>query len=593
MTFLNSTLSDAGWWNNLLAEELDGSAVALVRRDATRSVDSILLSELSEAFQAFDESLASECSSGVLLTGEQIRTTRTRLGALKKFQPNDQVDRALADSAIVGFNQRNEETRDATIPTYLRPYARARLRDALRLFSESFEMQSPNFGPGAVFEGWSSIARWQRLRVEANSLGFDPYTLARVFDSVHGVQPSLYHTSRLQAVAKDWNKARLITVEPSPRTYMQQYLRSSILGALAGHPDSAVQKMAGLRADRQRDHRLLALEGSRTGMLATLDLSDASDRISTEQVYELFPADVAYHLEFCRSPSFISRDGQIPSVLHMYAGMGNATTFVVQTLLFWAMCHAVADYHRLGKRFVSVYGDDIVVDWRLADTIIQTHAFARCGWVVNTRKSFWRPETRFRESCGVQAFHGEDVTLMRIRGYQNTPKGILGCSALIKQATARGFHRLAERVWRETTIPNVRVSPPGSASVDLWWLPRTDVPIRYREDLQRIEVRLERFEPEERFAGANTTELVYGAIAEQLHNARTRTSRWNRKWEKLLRTYPVNPDGTRKCILCAMLRAPKFKGRLKVRTACQRRGRLEHHWLAANDVCALPDQFAE
>jgi hypothetical protein len=59
-----------------------------------------------------------------------------------------------------------------------------------------------------------------------------------------------------------------------------------------------------------------------------------------------------------------------------------------------------------------VYGDDIAVDTRTTDDVIAI--LERLGFTVNVSKSFTGSQS-FRESCGVFAFEGHDVTPLLFR----------------------------------------------------------------------------------------------------------------------------------------------------------------------------------
>jgi hypothetical protein len=82
-----------------------------------------------------------------------------------------------------------------------------------------------------------------------------------------------------------------------------------------------------------------------------------------------------------------------------FSSMGNGFTFELESLIFWALSKSVSD-------FVSVYGDDIIVDSTCRDRFVDLFRF--CGFTTNESKSFWSGP--FRESCGKHYFQGTDVT---------------------------------------------------------------------------------------------------------------------------------------------------------------------------------------
>jgi hypothetical protein len=90
--------------------------------------------------------------------------------------------------------------------------------------------------------------------------------------------------------------------------------------------------------------------------------------------------------------------------------MGNATTFPVQSLVFWAICVASLQrqgFHQPGAVFV--FGDDIIIPSECAERVIDD--LETFGLLCNRSKSFYKGA--FRESCGVDAFNGIDVTPVR------------------------------------------------------------------------------------------------------------------------------------------------------------------------------------
>lgn len=143
-----------------------------------------------------------------------------------------------------------------------------------------------------------------------------------------------------------------------------------------------------------------ALEGSLTNGLATIDLSSASDMISTELIYELLPLDWAAFLARSRSSFAILPDGTRIRQ-EKFSSMGNGYTFPLETLIFWALaascCNEDCD--------ATVYGDDIIVPVGAYDLLIES--LVALGFVPNSRKSF--KTGPFRESCGKDYFSGFDV----------------------------------------------------------------------------------------------------------------------------------------------------------------------------------------
>lgn len=151
--------------------------------------------------------------------------------------------------------------------------------------------------------------------------------------------------------------------------------------------------------------------GSKYGRYATLDLNEASDRVSVGLVHLLFPGQVLPALLAARSLGTQLPDGR-KVVLHKYAPMGSALCFPVLALTVWALLKAgLATCDAGGQPTVYVYGDDVIVDTENSEHAMNIlEAF---GLKVNRDKSC--TSGFFRESCGMDAFKGVCVTPVRFR----------------------------------------------------------------------------------------------------------------------------------------------------------------------------------
>ena len=140
----------------------------------------------------------------------------------------------------------------------------------------------------------------------------------------------------------------------------------------------------------QRINARLAKLGSERGDLATIDLSSASDSVTTELVKLVMPNDWFYYLDVFRS-RHTDCEGTIVTP-HMFSSMGNGFTFELESLLFYAITRAACYYTGSAGR-ISVYGDDIICPSQGYDAVASALAFY--GFKVNAKKSF--AEGPFRE----------------------------------------------------------------------------------------------------------------------------------------------------------------------------------------------------
>lgn len=142
--------------------------------------------------------------------------------------------------------------------------------------------------------------------------------------------------------------------------------------------------------------------------------------------------------------------------------MGSACTFPVQSILFTCVAIAAVIHTDGGSvsyasvksaaQEVQVYGDDIIVPMRSVDLVLGL--LGDLGLKVNHTKTFYTG--RFRESCGVDAFDGHDVTPSYAKAYPvvTRPESIESCVHSHNNFFRRGYERVATTIRR--TVTSVR-----------------------------------------------------------------------------------------------------------------------------------------
>ena len=289
-----------------------------------------------------------------------------------------------------------------------------------------YERLVPRHGPGATADRILgnqkyNFRQWTTRLEECFPFGeyaLPSWRYSYLHERVEFLEPEDEVPVRVITVPKTLKTPRIIAIEP---VYMQ-YMQQAVLGGLmrAFHEDKILTKLIGFRD--QRPNRTMAREGSRTGALATLDLSEASDRVSNQLVRTMLSnhPHLRGAVDACRS-----RKADVPghgvSRLAKFASMGSALcfpmeAFVFTTIIFMAIAEELNQPVTKGliKRYrglVRVYGDDIIVPVEFA-ACVRTR-LETFGFRVNTHKSFM--EGNFRESCGGDYFRGEDVTPIRLR----------------------------------------------------------------------------------------------------------------------------------------------------------------------------------
>lgn len=143
----------------------------------------------------------------------------------------------------------------------------------------------------------------------------------------------------------------------------------------------------------------------------TLDKSSASNLVARELIGMTFPAGWALLLNKLRVSQYVAPKefGGGTFTYEMYAGMGNGTTFSVESALFAALAYASSDAADvtsfIRKREFAVYGDDVILRRAHARRYMALAQYL--GFRFNTKKTFL--EGPFRESCGADFWKGVNV----------------------------------------------------------------------------------------------------------------------------------------------------------------------------------------
>jgi hypothetical protein len=235
-------------------------------------------------------------------------------------------------------------------------------------------------------------------------------------------------TSKLTTVPKDSRGPRIICMEPHEYMWIQQGIKDLLVERLESHPLTRGH----VNFTDQTINGELALKASCSGDHSTLDMKEASDRISRSLVDLLFD-----QLPTLKSALFAASTGKalMPEgdILHMkkFAPMGSALCFPVMSAVHFALAVASVKVHTGGSiraiaKNIYVYGDDLVVRTDYVPYLFEE--FPVYGLVFNQDKSFYRG--RFRESCGVDAYNGINITPIKVKSLRILPRN----AASIKRA---------------------------------------------------------------------------------------------------------------------------------------------------------------
>ena len=248
-------------------------------------------------------------------------------------------------------------------------------------------------------------AMWVLLGHDPVYAYLDPARRGMIRSAREAIQSQLVGHDKLMFIHKGLTSYRSIGAQPTLNGMLQLGVDPVLKRFL--------RDRAGVDLEDQSLNQRLALIGSRhwedDDPWCTLDKTDASNLLAL-MLTNLFPPAWAELLRKLRAPAYLApwNIGGETCTYHMYAGMGNGTTFSVESLVFAAMAYATSQLpleEFISRHEFSVYGDDVILRrahalryWKLAEYM---------GFIISKEKSF--VDGPFRESCGADYWKGEDV----------------------------------------------------------------------------------------------------------------------------------------------------------------------------------------
>jgi hypothetical protein len=333
----------------------------------------------------------------------------------------------------------------------------------------------PKHGPGVVSnlqrgQDKYSFPAWNE-RLEA-VFPYDLYAVANhglLFDDSRDLLGS-ENRSKLLCVPKTLKGPRLIAAEPVENQWTQQLVKSQLEKRLRLTPISS-----SIDFFSQEKNQKKAIEGSNGGNLVTIDLSSASDRLSCWVVERVFRRNTSL-LDRLAAVRTAEVEGELlpyPVRMKKFSTMGSAVTFPVQSIVYALM--AIACIHREGKvsiasirrasAQVQVFGDDIIVPkagYHLLSEMLEYFQLK-----VNESKTY--VSVNFRESCGVDAFQGHDVSPVYAKTLPDgraTPGVIASLVQTSNNYHCKGYWNIGAHFRNESGIKNSLIpiiSPAGGS----------------------------------------------------------------------------------------------------------------------------------
>ncbi|DAD51595.1 RNA-directed RNA polymerase [ssRNA phage Gephyllon.3_9] len=378
---------------------------------------------------------------------------------------------------------------------------------------EAQEAFKPVHGSGAVRERLTINERWARMPYWPRRLDDVGLTARMAFfgheEPLFGlefeeesawfpdsVSPEHETPVKVTLVPKTLAKPRVIAIEPAAQQFAQQGVSRWFRGVLERHALTSGR----VNFYDQDVNRSLALVESERRRMATLDLSEASDRVGLWHVRQAFSSspDFLRTLMACRTERALLPSRREVRPLRKYASMGSALCFPVEAYIFFLSIIAARLQQSslpVTRRTIAekakdvyVYGDDLVVPVDEAPAIIA--GLEALGFKVNARKCFWTG--KFRESCGMDAYDGHEITPVYLRRLPPSDRadvsGILSAVSTANQLHKLGLYRTRDRLRQavERLLGPLPGDCPEGSPVVGWVFPSSGEPDRRWDfDLQR------------------------------------------------------------------------------------------------------------
>ncbi len=386
-----------------------------------------------------------------------------------------------------------------------------RISSSLGDFHNESPRELPKHGPGRVSNQKVGVSKYHFSEWSAKVEAVFPYDLYARTDFGYGIdrkrdrmRPNTSESpSKLIAVPKTMAGPRLIASEPN----QHQWLQGLVANQLHQRSKNTVLSNC-ISIDDQSHNGRMASMASRTGSHATVDLKSASDRLSCWAVERLFRANPTLLQRIAatrtrRISNCIDSTIFNQLVLKKCFTQGNALTFPVQSISYAIVAIAsvlIADKARVSTSAIEdasyqvrVFGDDIVIPTHAL--VILVKLLEALQLRVNYSKTF--SKGKFRESCGVDAYDGVDVTPVFVKTVSLRPRHEQADSvvASVNNLFDAGMWNVSE--WLRSTVrslmlPIVRSRDPGMAYQAFSGSSHAHLKSRWNEDLQRKEIRTHR-----------------------------------------------------------------------------------------------------
>lgn len=330
------------------------------------------------------------------------------------FQDHMTVLRLVQDSSI---NMWKECCKDSTFATFflIDPYMDDADADSISRWLNNKEPGSSGslieqlgyYSNGAVANSNSSIGNSSPAVKVVQANYWPGFTC----------NPNMGWTDTAVSVPKSYKKRRVICENDPLRNFIGQALRKGLEYGFTKLTQSPYH--GSYRPDCQDLSRFVVLVGSETHHIATIDLSSASDSISSTFAQFVLPVWMFNTLNSTRATKL--KIGKSKVMNNIFFTSGAACCFNSEMYIFGAVVEAAISYHAFWvstpdtykkelRRLMSdviIYGDDIIVPDECFEIVCEFLQI--CRFTVNLSKSYAH-DSNFRESCGMDAYDGAEVS---------------------------------------------------------------------------------------------------------------------------------------------------------------------------------------
>lgn len=360
--------------------------------------------------------------------------------------------------SIQKFVDANRSCRDFVAPDYLSHLLKEEVGEILQHWEipTEIDISKCSFSSGSTTASKILASKVHELGQYLPNFGINILSDAEVntaygrgmVELAHHVPQStreLWGMDYIRSVPKSYKAYRIV----SPQRPIENFLSGMIWDSM----NSAIKDDMRFAYLDQSRSKYAAFQASISQDYATLDLTQASDRIPLSLIAEIFPTKFVLLIPYitCRYFGLFDhtiRGGKVVHVPHeengkvrhyidyigrywMYGSMGSRTTYLVESVFFLAVAEAAADIMglRSTRKPPIIVGDDMIVDSRLAQLTVDL--LYKVNAVPSEDKSYLTGS--YREACGAEYYYGVDTHTYYC------PRKVLSTKANNRQVTAEAL----------------------------------------------------------------------------------------------------------------------------------------------------------